>query len=112
MPEHVPDVVQQALAAGDPAATADANVLRFTAHCHLTAGRHDEGEAVLEGRCASRPAILTSRPNLHGASCTATWSGLPGRPSSTSAGPCVWRRPRAPSTGAGGAQYPGGTRPA
>ncbi|MFC5659761.1 DUF4365 domain-containing protein [Streptomyces nogalater] len=48
MPEHVPDVVQQALAAGDPAATADANVLRFTAHCHLTAGRHDEGEAVLE----------------------------------------------------------------
>ncbi|MFD9587603.1 DUF4365 domain-containing protein [Streptomyces sp. NPDC059980] len=48
MPEHVPDVVQQALVAGDPAATADANVLRFTALCHVTAGRHDEGEAVLE----------------------------------------------------------------
>ncbi|MER7141359.1 DUF4365 domain-containing protein [[Kitasatospora] papulosa] len=48
MPEHVPDVVQQALAAGDPAATADTNVLRFMAYCHVTAGRHDEGEAVLE----------------------------------------------------------------
>lgn len=47
-PEQVPHTVAAALAAGDPAAVADVNVLRFLAHCHFAADRHEDGEDLLE----------------------------------------------------------------
>ncbi|MEU9382489.1 DUF4365 domain-containing protein [Streptomyces sp. NPDC048279] len=47
-PARLPDVVERALAAGDPAAVKDVNILRFTAHCHFAADCHEEGEDMLE----------------------------------------------------------------
>ncbi|MHC3475297.1 DUF4365 domain-containing protein [Streptomyces sp. 7R007] len=47
-PARLPDAVERALAAGDPAAINDVNVLRFTAWCHFAADRHAEGEGMLE----------------------------------------------------------------
>ncbi|MEV7282956.1 DUF4365 domain-containing protein [Streptomyces sp. NPDC093252] len=47
-PARLPDTVERALAAGDPAAINDVNILRFTAHCHFAADRREEGEDMLE----------------------------------------------------------------
>ncbi|MFF4803444.1 DUF4365 domain-containing protein [Streptomyces sp. NPDC001351] len=47
-PARLPDAVELALAAGDPAAIKDVNILRFTAYCHFAADRHEEGEDMLE----------------------------------------------------------------
>jgi hypothetical protein len=47
-PARLPDSVERALAAGDPAAIKDVNILRFTAYCHFAADRHEEGEGMLE----------------------------------------------------------------
>ncbi|MGW1543269.1 DUF4365 domain-containing protein [Streptomyces sp. NPDC002309] len=47
-PAHLPDAIRRALATEEPAATKDVNILRFAAHCHFAADRHDEGEDLLE----------------------------------------------------------------
>ncbi|WP_433453748.1 DUF4365 domain-containing protein [Streptomyces sp. CA-142005] len=47
-PKHLPEVVAQALAEGDPAAARDVNILRFAAYCHFAADRHEDGEDLLE----------------------------------------------------------------
>ncbi|MDX3077905.1 DUF4365 domain-containing protein [Streptomyces sp. MI02-7b] len=47
-PAQIPDTVARALAAGDPAATGDVNILRFAANCSFIAGRQDDGEDMLE----------------------------------------------------------------
>ncbi|MFD1660127.1 DUF4365 domain-containing protein [Streptomyces caeni] len=47
-PAHLPDIVARSLAAGDPAAARDVNVLRFAAYCHFAGDRHDDGEDMLE----------------------------------------------------------------
>ncbi|MEU3905572.1 DUF4365 domain-containing protein [Streptomyces goshikiensis] len=47
-PTQLPDTLVRAFASSDPAATRDVNVLRFAAHCHFAADRHDDGEHMLE----------------------------------------------------------------
>ncbi|MFI6444890.1 DUF4365 domain-containing protein [Kitasatospora sp. NPDC050543] len=56
----LPETVAQAIAAQDPSAVGDVNVLRFVAHCHFAAGRDNEGEEALEKALRIAP----DEPNL------------------------------------------------
>ncbi|MGW7304279.1 DUF4365 domain-containing protein [Streptomyces sp. NPDC054835] len=58
-PTQLPETLVRAITSGDPSATQDINVLRFAAHCHFAADRHDDGERMLEN------ALLVAPGNPH-----------------------------------------------